>query len=62
MNKPWHEQHKMPTKPTLDQRVRWHLAHAKHCGCRPVPRSVLEEMKRRGISPSNPALSFSLAP
>lgn len=57
MNTLWHEQHKMPTRATVEQRVRWHLEHAKHCGCRPVPRSVLEEMKKRGISISVPTLS-----
>ena len=51
MNKPWHELNKMPTKASLEQRVRWHLEHAKHCGCRPVPSSVIEEMRKRGMTP-----------
>jgi hypothetical protein len=51
MNKPWHELNKMPPNATLEQRVRWHLEHAKQCGCRPVPPSVVEEMRKRGIPP-----------
>ena len=23
--------------PTLDQRVKWHIGHAKNCLCRPIP-------------------------
>jgi hypothetical protein len=60
MNKLWHQRHKMSTKATPEQRLRWHHEHAKHCGCRPVPRSVLEEMRKRGISPPKPALQRTL--
>lgn len=55
MNKLWHERHKMPTKATLEQRLHWHLEHAKYCGCRPVPSSVLEEMRKREVLQPNPA-------
>jgi hypothetical protein len=37
MNKIWHEQNKMPSKPTLEQRVQWHQEHQKHCACREAP-------------------------
>ena len=37
----------MPKKPTLDQRVDWHLAHSKACGCRGIPESVTAELRRR---------------
>jgi len=37
MNAVWHRRHPMPRSATLAQRVRWHRAHAKHCGCRPIP-------------------------
>jgi hypothetical protein len=46
INATWHASHPMPPKPTLAQRVRWHLAHAKHCGCRPIPASVRREIGR----------------
>ena len=48
----WHREHPMPVKPTIDQRVRWHLAHARACGCRPIPRTVLAELRARGIEAS----------
>ena len=40
-NKSWHEQHRMPRPSTIQQRIEWHLAHAKDCGCRPIPPSLL---------------------
>jgi hypothetical protein len=48
-NSVWHKRHPMPSAATLDQRVRWHLAHAKACGCRAVPATVVAELKRRKI-------------
>jgi hypothetical protein len=47
MNANWHRRHVMPTRPSLEQRVRWHLAHAKACGCRKIPRIIAAEIKRR---------------
>ncbi|HUO56715.1 MAG TPA: hypothetical protein VMV05_00915 [bacterium] len=43
MNREWHLRHRMPKNPTLDQRRKWHLAHARHCGCRPIPRRWLRK-------------------
>ncbi len=48
MNKAWHERHRMPKNATLAERTRWHLAHAKHCGCRPIPRTVLAALRAQG--------------
>ena len=45
VNARWHAAHPMPPKATLDQRVRWHLAHAKACGCRPMPATVVAALK-----------------
>ena len=50
LNREWHLAHKMPPKATLDQRLEWHLEHAKNCQCRPIEGKIAEEMKRRGIS------------
>jgi len=36
----WHKTHKMPKKPTLHERITWHLGHQKYCDCRPVPKSI----------------------
>ncbi len=35
LNARWHTEHVMPSNPTPAQRLAWHTAHAKHCGCRP---------------------------
>lgn len=35
--------------PTLDQRVKWHVEHAKNCTCRPLHGKILEEIKRRSV-------------
>ncbi|HEU4718493.1 MAG TPA: hypothetical protein VFU15_11690 [Bacteroidia bacterium] len=47
INAAWHEKNKMPRNPTIEERIRWHVAHAKHCGCRPIPEKLQEEMKKR---------------
>lgn len=57
INAGWHEAHPMPEKPTLDQRVAWHLEHAAHCGCRGIPRLIAEELVRRGIPVPEPRKS-----
>jgi hypothetical protein len=50
INKEWHLAHLMPKNPTLDQRVEWHIAHARVCTCRSkLPGSVEKEIKKRGI-------------
>ena len=50
LNRQWHEQHQLGNRASLDERVRWHLEHAKVCGCRPIPARLLEEIERRDIS------------
>jgi len=37
LNAAWHASHRMPKNPTLEQRLAWHRAHEKKCGCRPMP-------------------------
>jgi hypothetical protein len=46
-NARWHAAHRMPRSPSLEQRVSWHVAHAAHCACRPMPATVVAELKRR---------------
>ena len=46
-NAAWHAKHRMSVGATLDQRVAWHIAHARHCGCRQMPASIQAEIKRR---------------
>jgi hypothetical protein len=50
-NRLWHEQHRMPKNPTPEQRIAWHLEHATHCRCRPIPNGVAALMQARGIKP-----------
>jgi hypothetical protein len=49
LNATWHKANRMPAKASLDQRIAWHLAHAKACSCRSLPAGILAELKRRGI-------------
>lgn len=49
INAEWHLANKMAKNPSLDQRVKWHVAHAENCNCRPLHGTILEEIKRRGI-------------
>jgi hypothetical protein len=48
LNKAWHEKHVMPKNATLEQRVKWHEAHSKHCGCREMPASIAKLIAERG--------------
>jgi hypothetical protein len=58
INKEWHRAHPMPERRTDDDRIAWHLAHARNCGCREVPTGVLALMRERGLRhpiPANPS-------
>ncbi|MOA39193.1 hypothetical protein D3C78_1609530 [compost metagenome] len=50
MNKEWHIKNPMPKNPTFQQRMEWHLAHSKHCQCRPIPIRIQNEIKQRSLS------------
>ena len=52
INATWHKGHPMPERPTPQQRLRWHLAHAKACGCRKLTASMLRELRRRARKPA----------
>lgn len=47
LNKEWHMKHPMPEKPTLEQRIEWHIAHAAHCACRDIPANLLHIIEKR---------------
>ncbi len=49
INEAWHRAHPMPKNATLDQRIAWHVAHAKACDCRDIPAGVRAAMPARGI-------------
>jgi hypothetical protein len=46
-NRQWHDEHRLGKGASLDDRVRWHLEHARVCGCRPIPELILKEIERR---------------
>jgi hypothetical protein len=46
INAAWHRAHRMAKNVTLAQRVRWHVAHAKACGCRSdMPETIRKAIK-----------------
>jgi hypothetical protein len=47
INAGWHVKNPMPRGAKMDERIRWHLAHAKACGCRPIPARVAEAIRER---------------
>ncbi|WP_185958319.1 hypothetical protein [Fodinibius sediminis] len=50
INKGWHKKHPMPEKPTLEQRIEWHIQHAQNCTCRDIPETIKAEIARRKTS------------
>jgi hypothetical protein len=47
LNREWHAAHRMPRNATLDQRIAWHLEHAKNCACRQMPEKIKAEVRKR---------------
>lgn len=50
LNLDWHEAHKMPDNPTLDQRIAWHVEHLQNCKCRDMPDTIKRALEERGIA------------
>ena len=50
LNKEWHLSHPMPKNPSFEQRIKWHIDHQKHCGCRKPPQKLAEEIRIRQLS------------
>jgi hypothetical protein len=48
MNADWHREHVLGSNAPMDTRVRWHMEHARECGCRPIPKGVQEAISRLG--------------
>jgi hypothetical protein len=44
LNRAWHEKNPMPKNPSMVQRIKWHRAHMKNCGCRDVPKSLRKHL------------------
>ncbi len=49
INRQWHEKHLMPKNATIDQRIAWHIEHAKECACREIQEKLKLEMRKRKI-------------
>jgi hypothetical protein len=47
MNKTWHRAHILRSGASMDERIKWHVAHAKACACREIPKSVREAIAAR---------------
>jgi hypothetical protein len=50
INRAWHDANRMPKNATKEQRLAWHLEHAKVCGCRPMPDSIKAMAEQKGKS------------
>ncbi len=61
INAEWHNAHKMPKNPTVDQRIAWHVEHAKNCACREMPPKLKELIESRGAAPKPRVVSRSLS-
>ncbi len=46
MNRDWHAAHPMPANPTREERIAWHVEHAKTCACRPVPEGLRADVEK----------------
>jgi hypothetical protein len=46
LNREWHEANRMPKNPTIEQRLHWHVEHAKNCQCREMPEKIKAAMKK----------------
>lgn len=43
-NKQWHATHRLSEYATPLERISWHQAHQKNCGCNPVPHTIQKMM------------------
>lgn len=46
-NAEWHARHRLPENPRLDQRVKYHVEHARRCPCSLHDEDILPELKKR---------------
>ncbi|GLQ79576.1 hypothetical protein GCM10007881_30950 [Mesorhizobium huakuii] len=49
VNIQWHGANPAPREPNSNDSLSWHLRHAVHCNCYPLPREVTRELERRQI-------------
>ncbi|QPF84026.1 hypothetical protein IC762_31070 [Bradyrhizobium genosp. L] len=46
LNREWHRDNRMPPRATREQRIKWHVAHAKACACRSVPDGIRPDVEK----------------
>ncbi|WP_229170378.1 hypothetical protein, partial [Bradyrhizobium altum] len=46
LNREWHRDHRMPPRASREQRIKWHVAHAAACACRPIPDSIKADVEK----------------
>jgi hypothetical protein len=49
INKEWHLHNPMPKNASLEERIQWHISHARACKCREMPESILKEIRKRKL-------------
>lgn len=54
INAAWHRKHLMPKNATAAQRLRWHEAHAEHCGRRPFTAAMRAKLEREIAAKKRP--------
>jgi hypothetical protein len=59
LNASWHEKHRLARGASPKQRLAWHLAHAKACGCRPPSAAFLEKLEKSARADAPPAPEFA---
>ncbi len=54
LNTEWHAANRMPKNATPGEKISWHLEHVQNCGCRPMPKSIENEIKARMLLARRP--------
>ncbi len=49
MNVDWHQANVLGRGAAFEERLQWHVAHAKACGCRAMPKPMEEAARHRGL-------------
>src|SRR5689334_13499745 len=62
LNATWHRAHPMPRPASDRERLRWHVQHQKHCGCRPMPAGLARMAGKRAEKARLAKTRISAAP
>lgn len=46
VNISWHKKNPIP-KGMIEDKIQWHVNHARECGCRPIPDSIKQKLSQR---------------